>query len=212
MDLNSSMVSGPAEWVSGFLAQYGHSLWTLAVVLVGGAVCLKLTNTAITAIESKQKSPTQLTSILRLILRWLIVTATLMIGLQQIGVNIASLWGVVSAIVAMVAIGFVAVWSVLSNLLCTVVLVLMHPFRIGDEVEIIDPAATSGIKGKVTNINFVFTELDCASSETNGNVLFVPNNLFFQKVIRRHIGRNTYALDSQLFEEKTLLGGERTGD
>lgn len=199
-----------AQQAPDILMRYGHTFWTLLVVFIGGAVCLKLVNTAIGALEAQQKSPTQLTAMMRTAFRWLVIIATLMIGFQQVGVNIASLWGVVSAIVAMVAIGFVAVWSVLSNLLCTVVLVLMHPFEIGDDIEIIDPAMTSGISGQVKNINFVFTTLNAPVAGNTGNaddkdMLFIPNNLFFQKVLRRHSGRRTYGLDRQLFENQSLL-------
>jgi small-conductance mechanosensitive channel len=200
-DIASAAALGiPELWL-----QYGHYLLKISIVIVGGLLILKLVNAAIQAFEAKQKSPSQLTAIFRIGLRWLILAATVMVGLQQIGVNIASLWGVVSAVVAMVAIGFVAVWSVLSNLLCTVVLVLMHPFRIGDDVEIIDPAVSSGLRGKVRNINFIFTELSDVKENGDSDELFVPNNLFFQKVIRRHSGRNTYSLDAQLFNENSLL-------
>ena len=214
MELNiTAAVAAFIQQVPDVLLRYGHTLWTLLVVFAGGAVCLKLVNAAVGALEAQQKSPTQFTSMMRAALRWMIIIVTLMIALQQVGVNIASLWGVISALVAMVAIGFVALWSVLSNLLCTVVLVLMRPFEIGDEIEIIDPAMTSGISGQVKNINFVFTTLKAGGADSSdGDALFVPNNFFFQKVLRRHSGRRTYGLDRQLFEHRSLLQREQDAD
>jgi small-conductance mechanosensitive channel len=80
--------------------------------------------------------------------------------------------------------GFVAVWSVLSNLLCTLMLILFHPFRVGDEIEIIDPAMTTGLAGRVRNINLVFTHLHAAGPDAADTTLYIPNNIFFQKIIR----------------------------
>jgi small-conductance mechanosensitive channel len=87
------------------------------------------------------------------------------------------MWGVLSTVLAMVAIGFVAVWSVLSNTLCTLVIMVFRPFAVGDEVEF----PQDGVKGRVIDLNVFFTTLDAG----DGTVMQVPNNLFFQKVMRR---------------------------
>jgi small-conductance mechanosensitive channel len=106
--------------------------------------------------------------------------------------------------VAMIAIGFVAVWSVLSNILCTLMLLIFRPFRVGDEVEIVDPAMTAGLSGVVRNINLMFTTL---RTSNDGEVIDtqIPNNLFFQKLVRKKIGENTFSLEKQIFEQRSLL-------
>lgn len=138
-------------------------------------------------------------------LKWAIIAATFLLVLQQFGIQINSLWALVSTLLAMVAIGFVALWSVLSNLLCTLMLIIFHPFRIGDEVELIDPAMTAGSKGRVRNINLIFTVLDARDNENGQSTLHIPNNLFFQKILRITKGCHTHSLDKQIFEEKSLL-------
>ncbi|PTX98587.1 mechanosensitive ion channel family protein [Opitutus sp. ER46] len=118
-------------------------------------------------------------------LKWVIVIAALVLILGAFGLNVGGFWGVISTILAMVAIGFVAVWSVLSNTLCTVIIMLYRPFSVGDEVEFVGEQ----VKGVVADLNFVYTTLDAG----DGSVMQVPNNLFFQRVIRRRRGEATAA-------------------
>ena len=139
------------------------------------------------------------------IFKWFITIMFFLLILQQVGLSITSIWTVLSAVVAMIAIGFVAVWSVLSNILCTLMLLIFQPFKVGDEVEIVDPAMTTGLSGVVRNINLVFTTL--RSSNEEGEVIDtqIPNNLFFQKLVRRKTGENTFSLEKQIFEDRSLL-------
>ena len=65
----------------------------------------------------------------------------------------------------------------LSNALCTVLLLVFKPFRIGDRVEL--PA--EGIAGPAVALNLAYTIL----RDDAGHLIQIPNNLFFQKVVRR---------------------------
>jgi len=78
---------------------------------------------------------------------------------------------------ALVAIGFVAVWSVLSNALCSLLLVLFRPFDLDDFVEF----PGEEIQGRVKDLNILYTILETA----DGALYQVPNNVFFQKTIKR---------------------------
>jgi small-conductance mechanosensitive channel len=98
-------------------------------------------------------------------------------------------WASLTAVLALVAVGFVAVWSVLSNAFCSVMLMVSRPFNVGDTIEI----PGEGWGGKVIDFNLIFTTL----RDEQGVMLQVPNNLFFQKPIRRVIGVNTIPLDQQ---------------
>ncbi len=120
-------------------------------------------------------------------LKWLFWLIGGLLILQQIGFSIGSIWTIVATLLAMVAVGFVAVWSVLSNLLCTLILVIFKPFSISDEIEIIEPNTISGLKGKVINFNVMFTTLQELRTDTKEPALIqIPNNIFFQKCIRRY--------------------------
>ncbi len=147
--------------------------------------------------------PDAIGKILNPVLTLIIFTIAIFAALQYNGISANSLWAVVSALLAMVAIGFVAVWSVISNVLCTLLLIITRPFRIGDHIEITEPASSDNfLGGKVMNISMLYTTLQEAKGS---NVLLIPNNFFFQKAIRRKQGEDTYSIDEQIFKEMSLL-------
>jgi small-conductance mechanosensitive channel len=118
--------------------------------------------------------------------RWTILSLTVLILMQVVGV-FGSAWALISAGLAAVAIGFVAVWSILSNATAAVLILTFRPFRLGDTIELVEPNGT-GIGGCVEDINLMYTTLSVRSSQA-GQVelpeyIYIPNNLFFQKILR----------------------------
>ena len=126
----------------------------------------------------------------RLALRYSILVATVVLVLGRWGFHADTIVAVVGTVLGLVAIGFVAVWSVLSNLLCTLMLIVFKPFSVGDDIEIV----ASGVKGKVVDLSLIYTTLEFAPNET----VLVPNNTFFQGAFKRHVGNVTVGLGEQL--------------
>ena len=141
----------------------------------------------------------------RLTLRYAILVIATLLILSRWGFEINGIVTVIGTILGLVAIGFVAMWSVLSNFLCTLVLVMMKPFSIGDEIEL--PAMN--VRGKVIDLSIVFTTLECAPHET----VLVPNNTFFQMVFKRRRGDVTSDLGHHLNDASGAAGrGPRTAN
>jgi small-conductance mechanosensitive channel len=92
------------------------------------------------------------------------------------GVGLGGVWALLVSVVAVVGVGFLATWTMISNFTANFFLMLWRPFRFGDTVEILP----ENLKGRVTDRNLMFTTLH----EESGNVLWIPNNLFFQKIFR----------------------------
>lgn len=126
---------------------------------------------------------------MRIALRWIFVGITILVVLQTLGI-LANVWTALLAGIAMVAIGFFAMWSVLSNTLCTLLVLVYQPFKIGDWVEV--PA--DNLSGLVIDLNLIFTTLRGA----DGELIQIPNNTFFQKPIRRKTGKSQVSLYEQL--------------
>lgn len=114
------------------------------------------------------------------VLRWLLIGALSVVALVALGIDLQGLWSVLVPALSLVAIGFVAMWSLLSHMLASILIVVFRPFEVGDRVEIVgdDP-----VIGEVTDLNPVYTTL----RTEDGGTLQVPNNLFFQKVLKRHL-------------------------
>ena len=92
-------------------------------------------------------------------LRWLIMGSALIFVLERLGVSATVLWTALSGFVAVAAVAFFAMWSVLSNLLCAILIFTVGPFRLGDVVELVDTLDKPGVKGRVVAINLLYTTL-----------------------------------------------------
>lgn len=114
---------------------------------------------------------------------FIINLAALLLILQLLGVSGTVLWTAFTGFAAVAAVAFFAAWSVLSNIFCTILIVTTRPFRLHDRVEILENGEKPGLKGEVIDINMVFTTL--REDGDTGTTLRVPNNLFFQRTIRR---------------------------
>ena len=111
--------------------------------------------------------------------------SALLMVLERLGVSATVLWTALTGFTAVAAVAFFAIWSVLSNMFCALLIFTMGPFRIGDTVEVIDSADKPGVKGRVIAINLFYTTLQDLSEDAAGALLQVPNSLFFQKSVRR---------------------------
>ncbi|MHA6494866.1 mechanosensitive ion channel domain-containing protein [Pseudomonas borbori] len=135
--------------------------------------------------ERYPQLPVQVLLPLRGVLRWLIMGSAFMLVLERLGVSAQVLWTALTGFVAVAAVAFFAIWSVLSNLFCALLIVTLGPFRIGDCVEVIETADKPGVRGRVLSINLFYTTLEDLSEEGLGTWVQVPNSLFFQKAVRR---------------------------
>ena len=133
----------------------------------------------------------------RLTLRYGVLAIAGVLVLGRWGFPVEAIFAVVGTILGLVAIGFVAVWSVLSNFLCAFVLVLFNPFAVGDEVEL---TGGEDVKGRVVDLSLLFTTLEVGPDET----VLVPNNIFFQRMFRRRAGTVTVGLDYQLRQNRPM--------
>jgi len=126
----------------------------------------------------------------RLLLRYAILVVAAMVILGLWGFELGTIFALLGTVLGLVAIGFVAVWSVLSNFLCTLVLVIFKPFSVGDELEL--PA--DNVRGRVVDLSLIYTTLQVGPGET----VMVPNNTYFQRVFKRRAGHHTTGLAEQL--------------
>ena len=110
--------------------------------------------------------------------RWLVISVVAVAALLTIGIDLEGLWSNLVGALSLVAIGFVAMWSILSHMLASILIVIFRPFEVGDRVQIVgdDP-----VVGEVMDLNPVYTTL----RTEDGGTLQVPNNLFFQKAVKR---------------------------
>jgi small-conductance mechanosensitive channel len=172
-----------------FLEALPHAI--IIILLV--CVVYFLASRTLSMLDRRQKISPLVAQFLRRLLRWIAIFVGILLVLQSFGV-LANAWAAITAVLAMVAIGFVAVWSVMSNAMCSLIILLSRPFQIGDQLEFPpDP-----LKGTVVNFSLLFTTL----KTEDGRLIQIPNNMFFQRVIIRVHGGKKIELEDQLLADK----------
>lgn len=107
-------------------------------------------------------------------------------------ITLAIIWGVdpknviivFSSLFTIIGVAMFAQWSVLSNITAGIIIFFSMPFRIGDEIEILDKDYP--IKAVVENV-MTFT-IHLRTEE--GNLVVMSNTLFLQKVLSVKDSRN----------------------
>jgi len=163
------------------------------LILLVGYVAQRFVARALTGLGERYPLPPQLVIILRGALRWLIMGSAVLVALERLGVSATVLWTALSGFVAVAAVAFFAIWSVLSNLLCAILIYTVGPFRLGDVVELVEATDKPGIKGRVVAINLLYTTLiEPEELGTGSSMVQVPNTLFFQRSVRRWRGSEAF--------------------
>ncbi len=178
------------NYVSTTVPEIVTTVPVAAAVILGGILVNVVTGRALNLLARRTHLGPQDVMPVRTVLRWVVRIVTVILVLGVFGFQLGGLWAMISTVLAMVAIGFVAVWSLLSHTTATIILIILHPFSVGDDIEL----PSEGVKGRVIDLNFFFTTL----LTHDGAQWRVPNNLFFQKVLRRQSGSSTISLAKQL--------------
>jgi small-conductance mechanosensitive channel len=118
-----------------------------------------------------------------------VVVATLVLEIW--GVSVGGLWALLVSAATIVGVGFLATWTMVSNITASFFIALWRPFHLGDNIEIIP----ENLNGRVIDSNLMFVVV----RESSGAVIQIPNNLFFQKMFRVKGGNN-----KSLFEQYEL--------
>ena len=104
---------------------------------------------------------------------WIIVA---MLVLQVWGVSVGGLWTLMVSAATVVGVGFLATWTMISNITASFFIAFWRPFHLGDTIEIVP----ENLKGRVIDVNLMFVVL----REGGGSSIQIPNNLFFQTMFR----------------------------
>ena len=171
-------------WVTDWLDVVVPLLQIALIVLVAWLLHRMLKRLIVRASDHYQ-FPHELLMPIHTVVRWLIIISALLLVLERLGVSATVLWTAFTGFATVGAVAFFAAWSVLSNLFCALLIFTVRPFRIGDYIEVLDTAEKPGAKGRVVDINLIYTTLedhDAAAGQPAW--LQIPNSLVFQRVVR----------------------------
>lgn len=163
-------------------------LATQVVFILGGAwLLMRLVNRLLRGVAQTYALPPTVTVLTRRVVGVLIYGGAMLWSLERMGVSGSVLWTAFTGFAAVGAVAFFAAWSVLSNLFCALLIFTTRAFQAGDTVELVEAGDKPGFKGRVVDINLVYTTLREAAPEGagEGTLLQLPNSLFFQRALRR---------------------------
>ena len=172
------------DWTRDWLEIIVPGLQIVLILLVAWLLQYLLRR-VLNRISQHYQLPMELTRPLKGLLRLTIMLAAVLLVLERVGVSATVLWTAFTGFAIVGAVAFFAAWSVLSNLFCAFLIFTVRPFRLGDSIELLDVAEKPGARGRVIDINMLYTSLEDSDSPTPGTLLQIPNALIFQRVVRR---------------------------
>lgn len=177
------------EWAHQWIGT-GAVLGQVVLILVAAWLVRAIGRQLIQRICNRYPAmPPQLALGGRRVFGFLVGAATVLLILERLGVSGTVLWTAFTGFAAVGAVAFFAAWSVLSNIFCTVLILTTRPFRLGDWVELLENGEKPGLMGRVVDVNLVYTTLREGDDDESLSLLRVPNNLFFQRTVRRYSPR-----------------------
>lgn len=172
----------------------------LGLIFFAAWLLMRLVRRLITRLAALYALPPTVAVLSRRVVGLLVYGGATLWSLERMGVSGSVLWTAFTGFAAVGAVAFFAAWSVLSNLFCALLIFTTRAFRPGDLVELLEAGDKPGLKGRVVDINLVYTTLAepvpapgegglAATSPAGGSTtLQVPNALFFQRALRRWPG------------------------
>jgi len=161
--------------------------------------------------SNREVIPEALSQIYRKITKVLVLSIVVLFTLQQLGVKVSAIITSLLTVGAMIAVGFIAVWSVFSNFLCSFLLIIFTPFRIGDQIEITEVFGGNDLRGKVVDVILMYTSIleSGEIAEEDKALTRIPNNVFFQKAIKRWKGQERKSIEKHLLDKSLISHAER---
>ncbi len=157
----------------------------VAAIALAAWVLMRVVRRLLARLATLYALPPTVVLLARRVVGLLVGVGALLWSLERMGVSGSVLWTAFTGFAAVGAVAFFAAWSVLSNLFCALLIFTTRAFRTGDLVELLEGGDKPGFKGRVVDINLVYTTLAETAADGSTTRLQLPNSLFFQRALRR---------------------------
>jgi small conductance mechanosensitive channel len=165
-----------------FVTMYGLKIIGAILILIIGRIAAGIGGKVVTKALEKSKTDPAVTSFVRSLTYFLILTFAVLAALAKFGIQTASFVAILGA--AGFAIGF-ALQGSLANFAAGVLILVLRPFKIGDYID------SAGVAGTVKDIQLFTTVL-----ATPDNIkILVPNGKIFGDVIKNISAYDTRRVD-----------------
>ncbi|HLT45242.1 MAG TPA: mechanosensitive ion channel family protein, partial [Luteimonas sp.] len=146
MDLRPMLPPWLQPWLEGI------SVLLQVVAIVLAALLLRwLVLRLVRRLAASYDLPAQIVLIARRTTSFLLGFAALLLVLRALGVSGGVLWGAFTGFATVAAVAFFALWSVLTNVFCALLILVTRPFRLLDHIELVDSGDKPGLRGRVVD-------------------------------------------------------------
>ncbi|HID4133158.1 TPA: small-conductance mechanosensitive channel MscS [Pluralibacter gergoviae] len=203
-DLNVvDSINHAGSWLvrnQALLLSYAVNIVAAIAIIIVGMIVARVVSNAVNRVMVGRKIDATVADFLSAMLRYAIISFTLIAALGRVGVQTASIIAVLGA--AGLAVGL-ALQGSLSNLAAGVLLVMFRPFRAGEYVDL------GGVAGTVLHVQIFSTTM----RTVDGKIVVIPNGKIIAGNIinysREPVRRNEFiigvAYDSDIDQVKQLL-------
>lgn len=184
-------------WVQGLLP-----LAQILLIVAAAILLQRLLRRVMDRVTVRYHLPEEFNFITRRLSSFLVYGSAWLLALERLGVSGAVLWSAFTGFAAVAAVAFFAAWSVLSNIFCSLLIFTTGIFRLNDRIEVLENGEKAGLKGRVIDINLIYTTLEESGNGQAGTVLKLPNSLLFQRTLRQwRSGSQQMAVPARPFHE-----------
>ncbi|KMT63653.1 mechanosensitive ion channel domain-containing protein [Catenovulum maritimum] len=119
----------------------------------------------------------------------------------MLGIDYSHIFIFLSSALAVLGVAFFAQWSILSNVTASIIVYFFFPYRVGDDVKVVD--GENSIQGKIKEISLFHVIL----SDDSSQIITYPNSMVFQKAVIITASRN--AVKTELDENQVKIENEQ---
>ena len=145
-------------WTHPWLNYAGVALQIVVVLLVAWLLRV-LARRLIRRFAEHYTLPPEMVMGARRITSFVVYFSALLYILSLLGAKPSVLWTAFTGFAAVGAVAFFAAWSVLSNIFCTLLIFTTRPFRLHDYIEVLENGEKPGLKGRVIDVNLIYTTM-----------------------------------------------------
>lgn len=180
-----SHANATIDTIINALISYGLNILGAIIIFIIGWHVARYAKSFFTKTMKKAKADVTLTLFLANLIRYAIITFTVIAVLQKFGVQTTSLVAVLGA--AGIAIGL-ALQGTLSHIAAGVMLLFFRPFKVGDFVE------SAGQTGTIQEINMFTTEMNTPDNKR----IIIPNSHIWNGPITNYSANNSRRVDLEI--------------
>ncbi|GAB3097622.1 mechanosensitive ion channel [Aestuariicella hydrocarbonica] len=148
----------------------------VAMLLIAYLVSLSFLTSAISRIGSRKSVNVYRVEYIRKTLKMGVTVFFVIVLFLLLGIEYSQLSVFLSSVFAVIGVALFAQWSILSNMTASLVIFFFFPYRVGDEVKVVDK--DDDISGRIEEISLFHVMI-----RRNQELITYPNNLILQKAV-----------------------------